>query len=190
MTHLQQHTQIRESSTVKSSMQMEGASASSSSLSTTLPIPACLLSRAEAGGGRAVCERRWDVPFSCWHTARRLGFSTNWHCSSWGSCSVKKDPWSCLGQAQCFDPWGIASRMWLILIPKGYSCPVQREIIIICVGLTGDLQNSICLGGKPDFACWPAALSLSVISELMLFCIFIPAQIIHWKIWSYYVQCS
>lgn len=161
MTHTQQHTQISESYTAKSPEQLEDTPAHSSLLPTAPPARhICLLWQSQVA-------RLWgemlgwedNVPFSCWHTATWLGFSTNWHCSSWGSCSVKKGPWSCLGQAQGFDPWGIASRMWLILIPKGYSCPVQREIVIISVGLTGDLQNSICPGGKADFACWPTALS-------------------------------
>lgn len=161
MTHIQQHTQISESYTAQSPEQLEDT-----------PVCCSMLPAAPQPGTFAFCSRaRWpgcgereiwaggdNVPFSCWLAATWLGFSTNWHCSSWGSCSGKKGPWSCLGQAQCFDPWGIASRMWLILIPKGYSCPVQREIVIISVGLTGDLQKSICLGGKADFACWPAAL--------------------------------
>lgn len=131
MAHIQQHAQITESYTAKSPC----------SWSQHLPTPLHLPPLSQHAGipqqsqdvgrlWRKDAGRQGNVPCSGGLSARRLGFSTNWHCSSWGSCSVRKDPWSCRGQAQCFDPWGIASRMWLILMPKGYSWPVQREIVI------------------------------------------------------------
>lgn len=114
----------------------------------------------QATGRLCVPEAAADhVPCSGGLSARRLGFSTNWHCSSWGSCSVRKEPCSCLGQAQCFEPWGIASRMWLILIPKGYSCPVQKEIPVMWAGLSGGFQNFHLPQRKSRFCTLATAIS-------------------------------